>query len=131
MRIVFTASLLLLLATSCTGKRSTAPALAPASAPAAVSEDKAAKQIVIPGRKVIRDGGISIQIKSYHPARQAIEALVQKLGGYISGSHVDHGDQESATAEIALRVPADRFDEALASLARFGAVLRESTRASD
>jgi hypothetical protein len=140
MRIVFTACLLLPLATSCTEKRSAAPALAPSSAPpAAVSEEKAgkdrpdqsAKQIVIPGRKVIRDGEISIQIKSYGPARQAIEALVQKLGGYISGSRVDHGDQDSATAEIALRVPADRFDEALASLARLGAVLQESTRASD
>jgi hypothetical protein len=130
-------ALCLLVLASCSSKRSAheAPqALAAAIAPKAdlpLADGQASPAAKMPARKVIRDGELYLVVKSYAPARQAVETLVARLGGYVAASQVDHGDGDATSAQITLRIPADRFDEARGGLTQLGTLQHESTHAND
>ena len=54
---------------------------------------------------------------------------VAGIGGYVGESHVATG--ERPTARLALRIPADRWDEALTTLRGLGELVGETTAARD
>ena len=142
------ALLLATLAASCAKRRAGAPAAAgarpadtPARAEPAAAGDKLAA-VDAPGdesgkarptdaRKIIRNGALRLQIESYEQTRQAIDDLVRTLSGYVASSQVGHGEGTIASAQLVLRLPAARFDEAVRRLAQLGLVLEESTRSED
>lgn len=82
-------------------------------------------------RKIIRNGEISLVVKSYAPARQAIESMVETSRGYISSSNVQHRLGRVSSATVVIRVPASRFPGAMKLLARLGVVQREATSSKD
>jgi hypothetical protein len=66
-------------------------------------------------RLVIKTADISLQVESVREAETAVRAKVQALGGYVVKAE-NSGSDEDLTARITFRVPAQRFDEALAGV---------------
>jgi Domain of unknown function (DUF4349) len=64
---------------------------------------------------VIKTGTLALQVGSIDDSLSAANAKIAALGGYVAGSQRS-GDGESAVASITYRIPAARWDEALAAL---------------
>ena len=64
---------------------------------------------------IIKTGTLSLQVSGLDAAVTAATQKVDSLGGYVSGSDRS-GDGESAEASLTFRIPAARWDEALAAL---------------
>jgi Domain of unknown function (DUF4349) len=85
-----------------------------ASAPGAATGNQNTQQQQFE-RLVIKTAQISLQVESVSNAEAAVRAKVQELGGYVVKAE-NSGSDESMTAQITFRVPAQRFDESLAGL---------------
>ncbi|MFL6193310.1 MAG: DUF4349 domain-containing protein, partial [Thermoanaerobaculia bacterium] len=81
---------------------------APAATPA---KDRAP---AIP-RKLIRTVDLRLEVKSSTDVARQIEALVSRLGGYVSASNAQR-QGELLTYSLTVRVPVERFDQALAAI---------------
>lgn len=80
-------------------------------------------------RKIIKTGEISLEVPNVARALARVRALASELGGYVGGSQSGTFDQ---SATLTLRIPADRFEDALARLDQLeGDVLNETTREED
>ena len=80
-------------------------------------------------QRIIKTGEVSVEVADVPAAVGRVRAFVLELGGYIGGSQAGSRD-EGAT--LTLRLPADRFDEALTQLHELdGEVVVEATRESD
>lgn len=80
-------------------------------------------------RKVIKTGEVTLEVPAVGTAVGQLRALALSLDGYVSDSRT--GTEHDA-ATITLRVPADRFDEALQRLhAMDGDVKAEATKDED
>jgi hypothetical protein len=80
-------------------------------------------------RKIIKTGEISIEVPNVSAALARVRAMAKELGGYVGGSQSGTSDQ---SATLTLRIPADRFEEALTRLHELdGDVLSEATREED
>lgn len=71
--------------------------------PAAAPED----------RSIVKTGEITVEVDNVAETAGAVRALAVQLDGYISNS--SQGDAQEA-ATLTLRIPADRFDEAITAL---------------
>lgn len=65
---------------------------------------------------IIRNGTVTVRVDSLEPAIAAVRALAQRLGGYVANTTVNTGAEQTRTASIQLKIPAPRFDDALAGL---------------
>jgi hypothetical protein len=80
-------------------------------------------------QRIIKTGDITIEVDDVGAALAGVRALATRLDGYVGGSQAGTIDEE---ATLTLRIPADRFDEALAALHELdGDVLAEATREED
>ena len=80
---------------------------------------------------IIKTGTLSLQVTGLDGAVTAATQQVDELGGYVSGSDRS-GDGENASASITFRIPAARWDEALAALRGLAAkVLAERSSTQD
>jgi hypothetical protein len=93
------------------------PAIEPGAvsqeAPANTASDQAA---TLPSQRlVIRNANLSITVDSVREAEVAVRAKAAELGGYVVSSQTS-GDEQYSFATVVFRVPAQRFDEALAGV---------------
>ena len=80
-------------------------------------------------QRIIKTGEVSVEVADVPAAVGRVRAFVLELGGYIGGSQAG---SRGEGATLTLRVPAARFDEALAHLHDLdGEVVVEATRESD
>jgi hypothetical protein len=80
-------------------------------------------------RQIIKTGEITIQVSNVANTLGRVRAMALELGGYVGGSQA--GTLEDA-ATLTLRIPAARFDDALAGLHGLDAkVIAEATREVD
>ncbi len=80
-------------------------------------------------RRIVKTGEITIRVPNVANALASVRAAALQMGGYIGGSQAGTLD-DSAT--LTLRIPAARFDDALAALHELdGKVLVEATREED
>ena len=80
-------------------------------------------------RKIVKTGEITVEVPAVGAAVGELRAMALSLDGYVSDSRTG-GEDEAAT--VTLRVPADRFDEALDRLHGMdGEVRAEATRDAD
>lgn len=77
-------------------------------------------------RKLIRSGNIYLQVSSLEDSAAALEAWVSKYNGYVSSSN-----QYSNSNNFTVRIPAEKFDEAMNSISRIGKVKSRSVQAED
>jgi hypothetical protein len=84
-----------------------------------------------PDLLIIKTGQITIQVGAIGPAIQKVTEQIVGLGGYASGS-TRSGKGEDASASVTFRVPANRWEAALAAARGAGDdVLDEQTETAD
>lgn len=80
-------------------------------------------------QRIIKTGEMTIQVENVGAALGSVRALALELGGYVGGSQAGTLDD---AATLTLRIPADRFEDALVRLHEIdGDVLAEATREED
>jgi hypothetical protein len=79
-------------------------------------------------RRIVKIGDVTIEVEDVDAAITDVRALAVELGGYVGATEA--GDRSSG-ATLELRIPADRFDDALGRLRDAGDVLNESTHEED
>lgn len=78
---------------------------------------------------IIKTGEISIEVERVATELSRVRALAVELGGYVGDSQAGTLDQ---SATLMLRIPADRFGDALIALRELdGDVISEATREED
>ncbi len=69
---------------------------------------------------VIRTATASVKVDSLEPAVAAVRELAARVGGFVANTAIQTGEGELRSATIEVKVPAIRFDEALAGLKPIG-----------
>jgi hypothetical protein len=112
-------------------------AVAPSSAPAqdvalqpSNAANASAAAIVAP-TMVIRNGSASIEVDSLEIAIEAVRKLATSLGGYVGNTTLTAGAFSVRSAELQLRIPAGRYEDAVGSLAPIGKVESQVSSAED
>lgn len=80
---------------------------------------------------IIRTATASIEVDSLQPAIAQLRALAARVGGYVANSNVETGKNQLPEAEIELKIPAVRFDEALSGLHPIGKLESVDVEAED
>lgn len=115
-----------------------------ASAPAPALEDAAAQTSPtssdLPGSAatsdiaptmVIRNGTASVEVDKLDPATVKLRQLAAQLGGYIANSSMSGGRDQVRSATLELKIPAQRFDQAINGLNTLGKVEAVNSTAED
>jgi hypothetical protein len=69
---------------------------------------------------LIRTGSAVIEVDSLEPAIERVQALARQLGGFVANTQLFAGEGQIRRAELMLRFPASRFDQATAALRPLG-----------
>lgn len=80
---------------------------------------------------VIRTGTASIEVDSLEPAVALARALAHRVGGFVAGSAAQTGKGQLHSASLEIRMPADRFDDAVDGLRPLGKVEAVNVSAED
>ena len=80
---------------------------------------------------IIRTGYAGIEVDSLDAAIARVRQLAQRVGGFVANTEVQGGKDQLRTASLEVKVPSDRFDEALAGLAPIGKVESVNVNAQD
>jgi hypothetical protein len=81
--------------------------------------------------KLIRTGQVSLEVKSTPAAVAAIQKLAAELGGYVAESRAARQSGDRQAGSLTVRVPAERFGEAVTAFKSLGKVVNESTSTQD
>jgi hypothetical protein len=95
-------------------------------APAASAEADVAGSAGIPRleldfRKVVRTGSLDLEVASPVQTAEALRQLALREHGYLEASNVWGANDSLQTAQVTLRVPAERFDEVRLEVRKLGA----------
>ena len=99
-----------------------APGMAPISA---------ISQVSTASSMIIRTGYAGVEVDSLDAAIARVRQLAQRVGGFVANTEVQGGKDQLRTASLEVKVPSDRFDEALAGLAPIGKVESVNVNAQD
>lgn len=80
---------------------------------------------------VIRTATASIKVDSLEPAVAAIRLVAARVGGFVANTGIQSGEGQLRSATVEVKVPAARFDEALAGLRPIGTLEAANVRADD
>ena len=80
---------------------------------------------------MIRTGYATLEVSKIDPAVAQVRGLAAKFGGYVTNSSSSGGRDQVRGAMLEIRIPAQRYDEAVASLADIGRVESTQTTAQD
>jgi hypothetical protein len=82
-------------------------------------------------RMIVRNGDISLVVEDVANARDDIEQLAAGFGGWVVNSNI-YGEEEEMRGWISIRIPSDKFDQALVELRALAVrVTSESTSTQD
>ena len=82
-------------------------------------------------RMIVRTGEVSLVVEDVVDSRDEIAQLAVRLDGYVVSSRIS-GEEEEMRGWISIRVPADKFDQALTELRELAVrVKSESTDSQD
>lgn len=73
-------------------------------------------------RMLIRTGDARVEVETLEPAVDALRALAGRLGGYVTSVAMQTGEEHVRQATLTMRIPAERFDEALTAIEPLGDV---------
>ena len=73
-------------------------------------------------RMLIRTGRATIEVEAIDGAVESVRTIAERMGGFLASVAISGGRDQTRMATLALRVPADRFDETLAALDSLGEV---------
>lgn len=109
--------------------------LAPGASDAGVAQEEQAgvPETVEIERKIIKTGYINLEVDDYKETTGQINTLVEEMQGYIVNEHTYVYDQELSllAGNVTLRIPEERFNEALNRMEQLGTVLNRSVNSQD
>jgi hypothetical protein len=88
-------------------------------------------EAMVASRKLIRTGDISLEVASYEKAAQEAARLAESLGGYVADSHSSRSSDGRQNGSLSLRVPAERFTQAVSGVKGMGTVRSQNVSAQD
>ena len=94
------------------GVQAAAPGRPPSPAP----------QVPTPGSMLIRQGNASVQVDSLEIAIARLREVARRVSGIVANTSMQGGKDELREASIELRIPSERFDDAVNGLAPLGKV---------
>ncbi|HVS70738.1 MAG TPA: DUF4349 domain-containing protein [Phycisphaerae bacterium] len=103
------------------------PATTPATQPA--SPSAAAPDII--ERKVIRNGTVEYEVRSFDDAYQTISSLTTELGGFVSSTSSDRLANGKIRGTVVVRVPPEKLDKLLLQLRGIGELKNQQIAAND
>lgn len=71
---------------------------------------------------LIRTGHASIEVDTLERAIAAVQVMARRLGGYVANTNLQVGERQPRRADLQLRFPSSRFDEATSALQPIGKV---------
>jgi hypothetical protein len=77
-------------------------------------------------RKIIRNGELGLSVDGPEEAQRKAASLVEEKGGFVVTSDTrryGHGDDQSVSVTMVVRVPAERFTETLDALRKLGSAV--------
>ena len=77
-------------------------------------------------RKLIKNGDISVEVQNLANAEKAVGEWALKFGGYIESSY-----SGETSGSITVRIPAEKFDEAMSEAGNFGTVKSQNISTQD
>lgn len=80
---------------------------------------------------VIRNGAASVEVEKLNPAIVKLRQLAAQLGGYVANSSMSGGRDQIPSATLELKIPAQRFDQAVNGLSTLGKVESVNATAED
>lgn len=80
---------------------------------------------------VIRNGQASVEVAKLDPAIVKVRQLAAQLGGYIANSSMSSGRDQVRSAMLEIRMPAQKFDQAINGLNTLGKVESVNATADD
>ena len=80
---------------------------------------------------VIHNGQASVEVDKLDPALVKLRQLAAQLGGYIGNSSMSGGREQVKSATVELKIPAQRFDQAINGLGTLGKVESVNSTAED
>lgn len=111
-----------------------APAPAPQATQAAwVYDEKSADKTgaSLPEQKIIRIADIKAEVTNVSESAERVKEVAKRHDGQVQSSSVYAGSQNRYSGTVTIRVPAERFDDALADIVAIGRVLSSSVTADD
>src|SRR5262245_10677409 len=85
-----------------------------------------------PGRKIIKNADLTLEVASVALALSRISAVAAQSGGYVLETHTDYGQPEQPQAIVRMAVPVDQFEAALERIrAAAGRVVSEQASGVD
>ena len=99
-----------------------------------VSASRSAQQpagSVLAPAMIIRTGQVVVEVDSIDRAVVLVRQVATRLGGYVANTSLTGGDNQVRGATLELKLPAARFEEALAGLRPIGKVETENVTAED
>lgn len=82
-------------------------------------------------RMLIRSGNATVEARDVDAAVGRARQLAASLGGHVAGSSTEGGRDQVRRATLELKIPADRFDQAIARLRDLGRVESVNVGAQD
>jgi glycine cleavage system regulatory protein len=98
-----------------------APALKPGDPEPPVRDD----------RKIIRNADLHLEVEKYEDAYKAIGEISRAKKGFISGASTTKLANGKIRATVILRIPPEKFEEALADLGKLGNVRHQAITTAD
>lgn len=85
------------------------------------------------GARVVRTADLRIEVEkgTFGQQLRAASTLARSLGGFVESSSTSSYEEGEASGEISIRVPVDRYDDAMARLTELGTVERSSEDGQD
>ena len=83
------------------------------------------------GAMIIRTGTAGIEVDSLDNAIARVRTLALRVNGFIANTTVQGGRDQLRTASLELKIPSERFDDALAGLSPIGKVESVNVNAED
>jgi hypothetical protein len=80
---------------------------------------------------IVRTGTAGIEVDSLDEAIARVRTLALRVNGYVANTTVQGGRDQLRTASLELKVPSERFDDALAGLSPIGKVESVNVSAED
>ncbi|MGC5034902.1 DUF4349 domain-containing protein [Streptomyces sp. DT190] len=85
----------------------------------------------LPAQHIIRTASLTVQVKDVPKALDEARTSTEDAGGYIGNENTTRDGQGRERTRVVLRVPAEKYDQVLASLEGAGKLLDRSAKAED
>ena len=84
-----------------------------------ISSLPSSSQGIVPSM-MIRTGDARVEVDSLEVGVQRVRQLAQRVGGYVANTQMQGGEGQQRSAMLELKIPADRFDQAVEGLTGLG-----------